>query len=141
MYLIVILSCLNLLERSDFVNVYSNLFQLFISITIWILFIKGHNADVLGYLKILTNTIVVTIFYDFIWLTWHYTTYIHGTSYDHSELAIKRLTYLFSFLLIIDKIFLSISLYIQYYKAVNAKKNYSLTNFNSSSSSNPFNKV
>ncbi len=49
--------------------------------------------------------------------------YIHGSKFDQSEKALKRFTYLFSFLLFSAKIVLSISLYIQYYKATIAKKN------------------
>ena len=85
MSLLVILSFISLLERSDFVN-------FFISVIIWMLFIYDKSYDVLKYLQPLIITIGVSLGYDLLWLILQYRNFWKGTSGD-VELTLKRVTY------------------------------------------------
>ena len=85
MSLLVILSFISLLERSDFVN-------FFISVIIWMLFIYDKSYDVLKYLQPLIITIGVSLGYDLLWLIFQYSNFWKGTSGD-VELTLKRVTY------------------------------------------------
>ena len=85
MSLLVILSFISLLERSDFVN-------FFISVIIWMLFIYDKSYDVLKYLQPLIITIGVSLGYDLLWLILQYSNFWKGTSGD-VELTLKRVTY------------------------------------------------
>ena len=85
MTLLVILSFISLLERSDFVN-------LFISVILVILFIYDQSNDVLKYLQPLIITIGVSLAYDFLWILLQYSNFWKGTSGD-LELTLKRVTY------------------------------------------------
>lgn len=85
MTLLVILSFISLLERSDFVN-------LFISVILVILFIYDQSNDVLKYLQPLIITIEVSLAYDFLWILLQYSNFWKGTSGD-LELTLKRVTY------------------------------------------------
>ena len=85
MTLLVILSFMSLLERSDFVN-------LFISVILVILFIYDQSNDVLKYLQPLIITIGVSLAYDFLWILLQYSNFWKGTVGD-LELTLKRVTY------------------------------------------------
>ena len=85
MSLLVILSFISLLERSDFVN-------FFISVIIWMLFIYDKSYDVLKYLQPLIITIGVSLGYDLLWLILQYRNFWKGTSGD-VELTLKRVIY------------------------------------------------
>ena len=85
MTLLVILSFMSLLERSDFVN-------LFISVILVILFIYDQSNDVLKYLQPLIITIGVSLAYDFLWILLQYSNFWKGTV-GALELTLKRVTY------------------------------------------------
>ena len=85
MTLLVILSFMSLLARSDFVN-------LFISVILVILFIYDQSNDVLKYLQPLIITIGVSLASAFLWILLQYSNFWKGTVGD-LELTLKRVTY------------------------------------------------
>lgn len=65
MYALIILSCLQMFERSDFTG-------LILGVIIWYLFIQQSNLNVLDYVKKCIIAMVCATVYDFFWLFSHY---------------------------------------------------------------------
>ena len=68
MYLLVIFSCLQMIERPDFTG-------LIMGIAIWYLFLNNqniHTLEILEQIRKFLNVMVVAIIYDILWLFFHY---------------------------------------------------------------------
>ena len=98
----VTLSAISILERTDFVN-------LFISVSIWLLFLYDKKNDVLKYLLTLIICIGISIAYDLVWIFLQYSPFWKGND-DDLEIGLKRVIYVIGFLIIIVKGFLIYSL-------------------------------
>jgi len=80
MWAILALTCLSMLDRSDFVNVnsitkilyvYLNNYKVVMGIFIFVLFIKGKELDVVANLELFLKVFVITLGYDVFWLYFH----------------------------------------------------------------------
>ena len=87
MMLLIALTFLTLLERSDFLN-------LFLGIIILVLFLIDKNNNVEKYLQPLILTIGLSLIYDFIWFITQFWDFVSDT--EHPERKLKRFIYLIS---------------------------------------------
>ena len=102
MLLLVVLSFLTLLARTDFVN-------FVIGVVIWMLFIYDKNNDVLKYLMNLIYVLGGSLAYDLLWLMLQFSGYFKGIEGDN-DIGLKRFTYLLSLINVGVKVVLLLTL-------------------------------
>jgi|JI10StandDraft_1071094.scaffolds.fasta_scaffold957240_1 hypothetical protein len=113
MYMLLIISLIvSILARSDFISI-------MISVYVFVLFLFQSSFNEAPKLKTFLQINLGAVVYDIIWLVFHFQGYWSGNSYEYAEITLKKWTYFFSFINLLVKIFLLISVWVSYDKMSN----------------------
>lgn len=102
----------SILDRCDFISI-------MISVYVFVLFLFPKSFNEASKLKTFLQINLGAVVYDTIWLVFHFKGYWSGNSYEYAEITLKKWTYFFSFINLLVKIFLLISVWVSYDKIAN----------------------